>query len=75
MPAESKQQAKAARIALAAKKGKIAKSALKGASKEMAKGMSKTELKKYSKTKPGAPVKKESFDTAINAILNKIIFS
>lgn len=75
MPAESKQQAKAARIALAAKKGKIPKSKLKGASKEMAKGMSKKKLKKYSKAKPGAPVKKESFDSTVNKILTNLIFS
>jgi len=63
MPAESKNQATAARIANAAKKGKISMSKLTGASKEMAKGMSSKELKKMSKAKPGAPKKvaKESF--------------
>jgi len=75
MPAESKKQAIAARIALAAKKGKITKSKLKGASKEMAKGMSKKELKKYTKTKPGAPVQSESFNIAVNAILRQLHFS
>ena len=75
MPAESKKQAIAARIALAAKKGKLPKSKLKGASKEMAKKMSKKELKKYSKAKPDAPVKKESFDIIVNDILKKILFS
>jgi hypothetical protein len=75
MPAESKKQAIAAGIALAAKKGDLPKSKLKGASKEMAKGMSKGELKKYTKTKPNAPVKKESFNIAVNNILRKLHFS
>lgn len=57
MPAESKNQATAARIAKAAKQGKIPMNKLKGASKEMAKGMSTKELKKFSKAKPGAPKK------------------
>lgn len=57
MPAESKNQATAARIAKAAKQGKISSNKLKGASKEMAKGMSTSELKKMSKAKPGAPKK------------------
>jgi hypothetical protein len=76
MPAESKKQATAARIALAAKKGNIPKSKLKDASKQMEKGMTKGELKKFSKTKPGAPVKKanESFDAAVNTILRKLHF-
>jgi len=75
MPAESKKQATAARIALAAKKGKISKSKLTGASKEMAAGMSKKELKKYTHTKPGAPIKAESFNLAVNNILRKLHFS
>lgn len=57
MPAESKNQATAARIAKAAKQGKIPMNKLKGASKEMVKGMSASELKKMSKAKPGAPKK------------------
>lgn len=75
MPAESKKQAVAARIALAAKKGKISKSKLKGASKEMAKGMTKSELKKYTKAKPNAPIKAESFNIAVNNILRRLHFS
>jgi hypothetical protein len=75
MPAESKKQATAARIALAAKKGKIPKSKLTGASKEMMAGMSKRQLKKYTKTKPDAPVKAESFSLAVNNILHKLHFS
>ena len=74
MPAESKKQATAARIALAAKKGKIPKSKLTGASKEMAAGMSKKQLKKYTKTKPGAPVKAESFNNVVNNILHRLYF-
>ena len=49
MPAKSENQATAAKIALAAKKGKIPKSNLKGASKEMAKGMDKKQLKHFTK--------------------------
>ncbi len=75
MPAESKKQATAARIALAAKKGEIPKSKLTGASKKMAAGMTKGQLKKYTKTKPGAPLKAESFNRAVNAVLKKIYFS
>jgi len=75
MPAESQKQAVAARIALAAKKGKLPKSKLKGSSAEMMKGMSKAELKKFTKVKPGAPVKKESFDMVVTKILKKIFFS
>jgi hypothetical protein len=78
MPAESKKQAIAARIAYAAKKGKLPMSSLKGASKKMAKGMSQSELKKFTKTKKGAPTKKkkanESFDVAVNKILQQLHF-
>lgn len=74
MPAESKKQAIAARITLAARKGDIAKSKLTGASKEMAAGMSKKQLKKFTKTKPGAPVKAESFNNIVNNILYKLHF-
>jgi hypothetical protein len=55
--AESEAQATAARIALAAKKGKMPKSKLKGASKEMF-GMSKSDLDDFTKVKKGAPKKK-----------------
>ncbi len=44
MPAKSKAQQKAAGAALAAKRGEIKKSALKGASKEMEKSMTEEEL-------------------------------
>lgn len=44
MPAKSKAQQKAAGAALAAKRGDIRKSELKGASKTMAKSMSEKEL-------------------------------
>ncbi|WP_332694418.1 DUF3008 family protein [Bosea sp. (in: a-proteobacteria)] len=44
MPAKSKAQQKAAGAALAAKRGDIPKSELKGASKSMAKSMTEKEL-------------------------------
>ena len=44
MPAKSKAQQKAAGAALAAKRGEIKKSELKGASKSMEKSMSEKEL-------------------------------
>ena len=44
MPAKSQAQQKAAGAALAAKRGDIKKSDLKGASKSMEKSMSETEL-------------------------------
>ena len=54
--AESEAQATAARIALAVKRGKMPKSKLKGASKEMYK-MSEKDLEDYTKAKKGAPKK------------------
>lgn len=51
MPAVSKAQQKAAGAALSAKRGETPKSALKGASKEMAKSMTEKELKDFAKTK------------------------
>ncbi len=51
MPAKSKKQQMAAGAALAAKRGKKSKSSLRGASKQMAKSMSKKELRKFAKTK------------------------
>lgn len=51
MPAKSKAQQKAAGAALAAKRGDIKKSALKGASKDMEKSMSEKELKEMASTK------------------------
>lgn len=56
--AESKAQAISARIALAAKRGKLPKSKLQGASKEMMK-MSEKDLEDYTKAKKGAPYKVE----------------
>lgn len=47
-PYTSGAQTIAGNIALAAREGKIPKSKLKGASKEMAKGMTLTELKSHS---------------------------
>jgi hypothetical protein len=46
MPAKTPRQRRAAGMALAAKKGKVAKSKLKGPARSMAKSMTKTELKK-----------------------------
>jgi hypothetical protein len=56
--AESEAQAISARIALAVKRGKLPKSKLQGASKEMMK-MSEKDLEDYTKTKKGAPYKVE----------------
>jgi len=50
MPAKSKSQQKAAGIALAAKRGKISKKALKGASRSMEESMSEDELHKMAST-------------------------
>jgi hypothetical protein len=54
--AESKAQAISARIALAVKRGKLSKSKLQGASKEMFK-MSEKDLEDFTKEKKGAPYK------------------
>ncbi|MBD9371799.1 DUF3008 family protein [Rhizobium sp. ARZ01] len=51
MPAKSKAQQKAAGAALAAKRGEISKSELKGASKEMEKSMSEEQLEGFAATK------------------------
>jgi hypothetical protein len=51
MPAKSKAQQKAAGAALAAKRGDMKKSDLKGASKGMEKSMSEKELDKMASTK------------------------
>uniref|UniRef100_A0A9E7ZXC9 DUF3008 family protein n=1 Tax=Bosea sp. NBC_00436 TaxID=2969620 RepID=A0A9E7ZXC9_9HYPH len=51
MPAKSASQQKAAGAALAAKRGDMKKSGLKGASKSMEKSMSETELEKMASTK------------------------
>jgi hypothetical protein len=61
MPAKSKKQQMAAGAALAAKRGEIKKSSLKGASKQMAKSMSEKQLKDFAKTKrKNLPKKKSS---------------
>jgi hypothetical protein len=51
MPAKSKAQQKAAGAALAAKRGEVKKSKLRGASREMVESMSEPELRKMAKTK------------------------
>ena len=51
MPAKSKAQQKAAGAALAAKRGEIKKSELKGASKSMEKSMSEKQLHDFAATK------------------------
>ncbi|MGO4741277.1 DUF3008 family protein [Bosea sp. 2KB_26] len=51
MPAKSAAQQKAAGAALAAKRGDMNKSELKGASKSMESSMSETELEKMASTK------------------------
>jgi hypothetical protein len=60
MPAKSKKQQMAAGAALAAKRGEIKKSKLKGASKQMAKSMSKKQLKEFASTKRKKLPKKKS---------------
>ena len=51
MPAKSKAQQKAAGAALAAKRGDMKKSGLKGASKSMEKSMTEKELEEMASTK------------------------
>lgn len=51
MPAKSKQQQKAAGIALAAKRGEVPKSKLKGPSRDMEESMSEKELEEMAETK------------------------
>lgn len=51
MPAKSKAQQKAAGAALAAKRGDIKKSELKGASKSMYESMSENQLEDFASTK------------------------
>ena len=59
MPATSQAQQKAAGAALAAKRGEIKKSKLKGASREMYESMSETQLEEFADTKrKGVPSKK-----------------
>jgi hypothetical protein len=59
MPATSKAQQKAAGAALAAKRGEIRKSELKGASIEMYESMSESQLEELAETKrKGLPEKK-----------------
>lgn len=61
MPAKSKKQQMAAGAALAAKRGKVKKASLKGASKEMEKSMSEKQLRDFAKTKrKKLPTKKKS---------------
>ena len=56
MPAKSRAQQKAAGAALSAKRGETKKSALKGASKDMAKSMTEDELEELaSTTRKGKP--------------------
>ena len=60
MPAKSKAQQKAAGAALAAKRGDMPKSKLKGASREMEQSMSESELEDFAETRrKGLPKKKE----------------
>jgi hypothetical protein len=51
MPAKSKAQQKAAGAALSAKRGETKKRDLKGASKEMEKSMSESQLEDFASTK------------------------
>lgn len=59
MPAKSKQQQKAAGMALAVKRRKGSRKALRGAAKQMYEGMTAAELRDYAGTKrKGLPRKK-----------------
>ncbi|TIQ36940.1 MAG: DUF3008 family protein [Mesorhizobium sp.] len=59
MPATSQAQQKAAGAALAAKRGEIKKSELKGASRDMYESMSEEQLEEFAETKrKGLPNKK-----------------
>lgn len=59
MPATSKAQQKAAGAALSAKRGDTPKSKLQGASKQMEKSMSESQLEEFAHTKrKGLPAKK-----------------
>jgi len=51
MPAKSKAQQQAAGVALAAKRGEIPVSKLRGAAKDMYNSMTATQLKEYAGTK------------------------
>lgn len=63
MPAKSKAQQKAAGAALSAKRGETKKSELKGASRNMEKSMSKTELEELASTsRKGKPEHKSKSD-------------
>jgi len=60
MPATSKAQQKAAGAALAAKRGEMKKSELKGASKEMYDSMTEQQLEDFAETKRKCLPKKKS---------------
>lgn len=61
MPATSKAQQKAAGAALAAKRGEMKKSELKGASKQMYESMTEKQLEEFAETdRKGLPNKKSS---------------
>ena len=61
MPARSKAQQMAAGAALAAKRGEIAVSELKGAAREMYESMTEQQLEEFAATKrKGLPRKKQS---------------
>ena len=63
MPAKSKAQQKAAGAALAAKRGDMKKSELKGASKSMEQSMSEKELEEMASTRrKGKPEHKSKSD-------------
>lgn len=60
MPSTSKSQQKAAGAALAAKRGDMKKSELKGASKDMYESMSEKQLEEFAETdRKGLPEKKK----------------
>jgi hypothetical protein len=65
MPAKSKAQQKAAGAALSAKRGDTPKSQLKGASRQMADSMTRTQLEEFAATKrKKLPARKTAKKTA-----------
>ena len=74
MPAKSKSQQQAAGMALAAKRGEMSPSELKGAAKSMYDGMTEKELEKYASTSSSdLPDKVQEGD--VKSVMQKARFS
>jgi len=70
-PYVSEAQTTAGNIALAAKKGKIPKSKLKGASKQMARGMTMEELESHSKEAKGKKLPRKKRQSEVKAYVKE----